>query len=388
MARILYFSHPSRISSAYEDIYHVSSTRSFWMGAELAGLGHEVVSPVYGTWPPRKNPPYPTMRFVQFEDIPSLGEFDLIFCHLIGPSYRLLIDCAFLKKYERKNISSAIASKLASYLETLPVFIQADHSVRGIHRDSRLDEFGRSRVRAVGLSAPNSTCSIDCESFYCPPSVVPDRPDDPPQPDPYAESRSSGRPVVLYLGRLNDNCQPSMSKRLDEIAKSIPEADFYIVSGKVRGGDIERVLVVHDDDRDDLVHGERMARITRLFTASNVKFLPSPSYDRTFRYLMNADVGIALSVRQQQDIASCKAWEYVSCGLPMVCDDQLPEAFLCKECGLADPFPFNDAAAAAAAIRTTLEARIDRRALIARMREKHSYRERAERWDAVMGFDR
>lgn len=307
MAKILYFSHPSRISSSYEQLYHVSSTRSFWMGSELAELGHEIVSPVYGQdkWPPAKKPPSP-MKFVQFESIPELGEFDAVFCHLIAPSYRLLLDCAFTKKYERKVIDPAIAAKLLSYLETLPVFVQSDHPVKRVHRDDRLNEFGVSRVRAVGLSAPNATCSIACDTFYCPPSVVPDRPDVPPDPDPFSASRAAGRPVVLYLGRLNDNCRPSMSKRLNEIAIATPEVDFVIVSGKVRGDTIQRILVVHDDDQNREVHDDRLSQIKGLFTAKNVKFLPSPSYDRTFRYIMHADVGLSLSVREGQDIASCK----------------------------------------------------------------------------------
>jgi len=385
MARILYFSHPSRISSAYEDLYHVSSTRSFWMGAEMANLGHKLVSPTYGkdNWPPRKAPP-PGMEFVPFDDIPGLGDFDLIFCHLIGPSYRLLLDCAFEKKYERRNIAPAISAKLVSYLESLPVFVQSDHPVVRVHRDDKRNEFGKSRVRAVGLSTNNATCSIGCESFFCPPSVVPDRPDSPPGSDPYGESRAAGRPVVLYLGRLNDNCRPSMSKRLNEIALAAPEVDFYVVSGKVRGDAIQRVLVVHDDDENREVHTDRMAQIDRLFTAKNIRFLPTPSYDRTFRYIMHADAGISLSVRRDQDIASCKTWEYVSCGLPVVCDDQLPEAFLCRQYGFSEPFPFDDTAAAAAEIRKTLRRCTDRPRLIQRMRREHSYRERAERWSRIL----
>lgn len=383
MARILYFSHPSRIASAYEELYHVSSTRSFWMGAELAGLGHEVVCPVYGEWPPRKEPP-PGMSFVPFEGIPKLGEFDVIFCHLIGPSYRLLLDCAFEGKYERHKIDSAISRKLAAYLKKLPVVIQSDHPVRAVHRDEKLNEFGVSRIRAVGLSAPNATCSLDCESFYCPPSVVPDRPDAATGPNPYAASREAGRPVILYLGRLNDNCRPSMSKRLNEIAAATPEADFYIVSGKVRGDGIKRILVVHDDDTNRDVHDERMAQIDKLFTAKNVSFLPSPSYDRTFQYILHADIGISLSVRERQDIASCKTWEYVACGLPVVCDDQLPESFLCRDYRLSAPFPFGDARAAGNEIRKTLRRNIDRGALIKRMRSEHSYAERAGRWNRVL----
>ncbi len=383
MARILYFSHPSRIASAYEELYHVSSTRSFWMGAEMAGLGHEVVCPVYGNWPPRKEPP-PGMLFAPFDDIPKFGEFDVIFCHLIGPSYRLLLDCAFEGKYERYAIGSEIAQRLSEYLKELPVVIQSDHPVRAVHRDEVFNEFGISRVRAVGLSAPNATCSLDCESFYCPPSVVPDRPDVASGPDPYAASRESGRPVVLYLGRLNDNCRPSMSKRLNEIALATPEADFYIVSGKVRGDGIKRILVVHDDDANQDVHDERMAQIDKLFTAKNVSFLPSPSYDRTFQYILHADVGISLSVRERQNIASCKTWEYVSCGLPVVCDDQLPESFLCRDYRLSVPFPFGDAKAASDEIRKTLRRNIDRAALIKRMRSEHSYAERAGRWSRTL----
>jgi len=385
MARILYFSHPSRITSAYEDLYHVSSTRSFWMGAELANLGHDLVSPAYGeeSMPPGKQPP-PRMEFVPFDDIPKLGSFDLIFCHLIGPSYRLLLECAFTKKYERKAIDPGIAARLVSYLESLPVFVQSDHPVVRVHRDDKLNDFGKSRVRAVGLSTQNATCSIGCESFFCPPSVVPDRPDTPPDEDPYAESRRAGRPVVLYLGRLNDNCRPSMSRRLNEIALATPEADFYIVSGKVRGDAIQRILVVHDDDQNREVHEDRMAQISGLFTAKNVRFLPTPSYGRTFRYIMHADVGVSLSVRRDQDIASCKTWEYVSCGLPVVCDDQLPEAFLCRQYGLSEPFPFGDSAAASAEIRETLQRRVDRQALIQSMRKEHSYAERAERWSKAL----
>lgn len=383
MARILYFSHPSRIASAYEELYHVSSTRSFWMGAELAGLGHKVVCPVYGAWPPRKEPSQ-GMSFIPFEDIPKLGEFDVIFCHLIGPSYRLLLDCAFGGKYERYKIDPAISEKLAEYLKKLPVVIQSDHPVHAVHRDEKLNEFGVSRVRAAGLSAPNATCSLDCESFYCPPSVVPDRPDAAAAPDPYAASREAGRPVMLYLGRLNDNCRPSMSKRLNEIATATPEADFYIVSGKVRGDGIKRILVVHDDDANQDVHDERMAQIDELFTAKNVKFLSSPSYDRTFQYILHADVGISLSVRERQDIASCKTWEYVACGLPVVCDDQLPESFLCRDYRLSVPFPFGDARAAAKEIRKTLRRNIDRGDLIKRMRSEHSYAERAGRWNRAL----
>jgi len=343
------------------------------------------VSPTYGkdNWPPRKTPPS-GMEFVPFDDIPALGDFDLIFCHLIGPSYRLLLDCAFEKKYERRNIDPAISAKLVSYLESLPVFVQSDHPVARVHRDDKRNDFGKSRVRAVGLSTHNATCSIGCESFFCPPSVVPDRPDSPPAPDPYGESRAAGRPVVLYLGRLNDNCRPSMSKRLNEIALAAPEIDFYVVSGKVRGDAIQRVLVVHDDDENQEVHTDRMAQIDGLFTAKNVRFLPTPSYDRTFRYIMHADAGISLSVRRDQDIASCKTWEYVSCGLPVVCDDHLPEAFLCRQYGFSEPFPFDDTAAAAAEIRKTLRRRTDRPELIQRMRREHSYRERAERWSRTL----
>lgn len=353
------------------------------MGAELAELGHEVVCPVYGEWPPRKEPP-PGMLFVPFKDIPKLGEFDVIFCHLIGPSYRLLLDCAFEGKYERYKIDSAISGKLAEYLKKLPVVIQSDHSVHAVHRDEKLNEFGISRIRAVGLSTQNATCSLGCESFYCPPSVVPDRPDVAVGLNPYATSREAGRPAILYLGRLNDNCRPSMSKRLNDIATATPEADFYIVSGKVRGDSIKRILVVHDDDTNKDVHDERMAQIDKLFTAKNVSFLPSPSYDRTFQYLLHADMGISLSVREKQDIASCKTWEYVSCGLPVVCDDQLPESSLCREYRLSVPFPFGDANAAANEIRKTLRRNIDRGGLIKRMRDEHSYAERAGRWSQAL----
>jgi hypothetical protein len=383
MARIFYFSHPSRIASPYEELYHVSSTRSFWMGAELARLGHEVVVPIYGALPPAKEPPH-GMRFVPFADIPQLGGFDLVFCHLVGPSYRLLLDCAFAGKYERRAIDPKVASKLASYVSELPVFLQSDHPLSRVHRDDKLDEFGKSRVRAVGLSALNAACGIGCRSFYCPPSAVPDRPDAPPAPDPYSSSRRAGRPAVAYLGRLNDNCRPSMSQRLDEIARATPEADFYIISGKVRGGPVRKTVVVHDDDEDREAHRGRMALISDLFTAGNVTFLPTPSYDRTFRYIMHADLGVALSVRVGQDIASCKMWEYVSCGLPAVCDDQLPEASLCRTYGLSDPFPFGDARAAAGAIRRALRGGVDRADLIRRMRLEHSYHERAGRWSRVL----
>jgi hypothetical protein len=382
MARIFYFSHPSRIASSYEKLYHVSSTRSFWMGAELARLGHEVTAPVYGAWPPAKEPPR-GMKFVPFADIPQLDKFDLVFCHLVGPSYRLLLDCAFAGQYERRPVEPKVASKLESYVSELPVFLQSDHPLSRVHRDDRLDEFGKSRLRAVGLSAPNAACGVGCRSFYCPPSVVPDRPDAPPPPDPYAASRRAGRPVVVYLGRLNDNCRPSMSQRLNEIARAAPEVDFYIISGKVRGGSVQKIIVVHDDDENREVHQGRMTLISDLFTASNVTFIPTPSYDRTFRYLMHADVGVALSVRVGQDIASCKMWEYVSCGLPAVCDNQLPEAFLCQTYGLSDPFPFGDARAAAAAIRRALRSGVNRADLIRRMRREHSYHERAERWSRV-----
>ena len=169
------------------------------------------------------------------------------------------------------------------------------------------------------------------------------------------------------------------------IAMASPDVDFYVISGKVRGDFVDKAhLVVHDDDKNKAVHDERVTRIRKIFTARNVRFMPSPSYDRTFRYIMHADLGISLSVRRGQDIASCKTWEYVSCGLPTVCDDELPEAFLCRNYGLSNPFKFDDAESASVSIRDALERNIDRADLIAKMRREHSYKNRAERWSAVM----
>lgn len=390
MARIFAFSHPTNIARAYSDLHHVSPTRSFWMAAELAALGHEVVSPVLAHWPPGKPSPCPRWKLVPFEQIPELGDFDLIFCHQFTPSYVPLIDCAFKKKYEKIDIDPKVSSKLASLLETLPVMVQSDHSVghKMIHADSKLNIFARSRVKAVGLSTSNAKCTLPCESFWCPPAVVPDRPDEPPGEDPYTESREKGRPVAVYLGRLNDHCRPSMSERLDIIAQECPEVDFYIISGKVTGSGLPRIQVVHEGNPG---HAERLELVRKIFRAPNVRFLPTPSYDKIFRYLMHADVGIALSVRRDQDIASCKAWEYVSCGVPLVCDDQLPEAFLCREFSLGTPFPFDDYTAAATAIRRVLESGVDRKRLIREMRQRHSYAVRAKTWDTVMsrfGFGR
>lgn len=136
--------------------------------------------------------------------------------------------------------------------------------------------------------------------------IVPD------QPDPY--EGDSKLPRAIYGGILFPRAIEYMNELAERGNVEVWHCGLWQADGECRG--------FTDDERKNLLH-------PRIHCATDIDGLYQGQHGPVifgdhFKYLQHADVGMALNTMAPRDTVICKLYDYLGCGLPVVCDDGFP----------------------------------------------------------------
>ena len=185
------------------------------------------------------------------------------------------------------------------------------------------------------------------------------------------------RKKILWVGRL-----PYFHfKMLDDIAKEVPQFDVYVISGKI----VDYKGDYHDPrETDPLTFHKKMDKAKGIFKSKNIVYLGGLSYKNTFPWMRYADICLGLSVRKNQNASSGKIFEYLGVGSPVVMDEEVPEAWLKRECDIGEIAKYGSIETIVEKIKILSQRFIDRNAIKKYIMENHTWGKRAQEFNKVM----
>ena len=188
----------------------------------------------------------------------------------------------------------------------------------------------------------------------------------PPGPSPYPAIGVDG-PVALFAGNLYSlHQQPEINRlwqdRLNRLGRALDRAGLRLVA--MGTGVTDRL------DRDAVVH---------------VGPVPLREF---WDWQRHAAVGLVLAQSTVQDNESSKIYYYLRTGLPVVCEQPVPNAWLVRDTGHGVLVPYDDVEALAAATAKTALAPPLANGLPQYMALHHSWDARARLYDAVLAAAR
>ena len=184
----------------------------------------------------------------------------------------------------------------------------------------------------------------------------------PPATNPYA---AYDEPIALYLGNIYSGAQREVNL--------VWQAKLNDLGRRLRRRGIRLCFVgVGAVDRLD---------------ADAVTYLGAVENDRTWDYQYFARVGLVLAQGRVQHNESSKIYYYLRTGLPVVAESPIPNCDVIRESGLGTIVNYQDSAAMADAIADAAHAEWDREAAIRYVLARHTWDERAARYDRVIRTD-
>jgi hypothetical protein len=118
--------------------------------------------------------------------------------------------------------------------------------------------------------------------------------------------------------------------------------------------------------------------------SSAVLHLGSFNADQYWNWQHHAQVGIVLAQGPVQDNESSKIYYYLRTGLPVICEEPVPNKSLIEETGCGAVVPYDDVKAISAAADEMISAKRDVKRISEHMIRKHSWDARAALYDRVL----
>ena len=376
MMKMLFWGHNGNVHHPLEEMHHLSPARRQAQAKAFADAGYDVTMATFH----REGVVdlAPNLRRRHIFDL-NIEEFDIVFLN-----FRLAINQLYNYAYGLESRHSRIFQNRETYFRKIldhpNIAIQLD-APRSFVTDGNTQEEVRllKHLKHIGISTHQGIKNWEKtrktnNHFLCHAATISYRPDIGEDPMPV-----SGRKRVLYLGRLNDAAEISSLDKLEELAKRLPDTDFVVVSCKIRNKFNGRMITPMLTDPDHVTQN-KIVEAKKQFIAPNIVFMPGPRYSDTFQYMYHADLGIGFAVRGGQDACSCKVYEYLGTGCPIVIEDHVPEAWLLDEveCGLkSKTHDFDDMAAK---IEEALKIPYDRSNIKNHVLKNHSYETRVQQY--------
>lgn len=380
--KLLCWGHLGNIHKADNELVHVSPTRSREFAKAFADEGVDVTAAVY--WPQVEQNVTDNLRYLHVDKI-DVTEYDAVFCHLVL-SIQQIVDLSVGKKITKgTQLYGNDKGRFKAVLEHPRKYIQLD-APRPLYSDTIEDVKIVYSMKCVGVATHNAVPKwkkmypksnvewVNAATIAFRYTEI--------NISPYDET---GRPRVLYLGRMNDASHVPPIDKIHNIASLLPEVEFHIVTNKIRDGKSSKVYAINE-----LQSGPN--REIRFHHANNLIKLPNVflhrgcKYDKSFDWMHHADCAIGFAVRPDQDVASCKSWEYYGAGIPAVIEEGTPELWILDRVRCGEMARYGDWQDFAEKIRLILDnkRKYKRRKTREYIAKNHGYDSRAKQWLELM----
>ncbi len=380
--RMLFIGHMGNIQKADDEIVHVSTTRSREMASAFSEVGYSVDAAVY--WPTAERQFSDTLRYLHIDKIEA-DDYDIVFHHLIL-SIQQINDLAHGVPItrSRKHCYGESAQRFKRILAHPRKYLQLD-APRALSKDKRVDIRLVNGFKCIGVATENAVPKW--KKMYSKSNVkwvnaatMAGRYEKRASPYPSHE-----KPNIIYLGRMNDASGVSPIEKLHCIANRLPDMNFHLVTNKVR--DLKENKTHAINELQEGPYREiRLHRVQKMIRASNIILHRGSKYIDSFDWLHHANCAIGFAVRPDQDVASCKSWEYFGSGVPTVVEEGTPEAWVLKGEGSGEVAEHANWEDFADKIQRIIDNpnKYKRRKMRKYIKENHSYHNRAQQWKAIM----
>lgn len=381
MKKILFWGHPGNVDKPLEEQHHLSPVRSQGHAQAFVEKGYDVTLAAF--YPEGAAELGPTFRRKHLFDLDA-DDYDIVFLNY-RRSYVELYNYA--NNLERRHFRLLRGKEhiFQKILDHPNITIQLDAPRPLTQTSKEAEEALVKHIKHIAIgNRPGAArwrrfWNVG-NDFLCLAATINYRP--PVLQDPMP---NNGRPRALYLGRLNDAATISSMDKLEELAKRLPGVDFIVVSCKVKDRESGRLITPMLTEPDSITQNKIVAA-KKQFNAPNIIYMPGPRYSDTFQYMYHADVGLGFAVRKGQDVCSCKTYEYLGSGCPIVIEEDVPEVHLLDEieCGKgARTHDFDDMASK---IEEVIAAKYNRKHIQEHFLQNHTYQQRIgqfhERYEA------
>lgn len=378
---MLLLGHIGNIYKEDSELVHVSPTRSRELAKAFAEVGFDVTAGVY--WPQTEKVLSDNLKYVHIDKLEP-EQYDIVFCHLIL-SIQQLIGLAQGESITRGKQAYGKDRRIFQKLVNHPQkYLQLD-APRALSKDKGLDVELVTNIKCVGVATENAVAKWKKMYPYCNVEWVNAATiayQYPVGPSPYLDN---GNKRVIYLGRMNDASSVTPLEKLHRIAALLPDVEFHLVTNKVRDGKTNQVHAIND-----LQTGAgreiRFGRVEKLIRARNIFLHRGSKYGDSFNWMHHADAAIGFAVRPDQDVASCKSWEYFGSGVPSVIEEGTPETWILNKVSCGEMARFGDWDDFAKKITTILKnpKKYKRRKTREYIANNHTYLHRARQWKELM----
>lgn len=383
LIRMYFHGHIGNIFKKDDELVHVSPTRSRELAAAFSRCGFDVTCGVY--WPEGEQEISPTLRYRHIDKIKA-EDYNVVFLHLTLAIKQLSELSQGIQITRGSQIYGMTPHQFQAILDHPRIYLQLD-APRPLNADAKIDIDLVRRIKCVGLATQNALPKwrkmypkSDC-AWVNAATIAHLYPQGETSPYP-----SHDKPNVIYLGRMNDASHVTPLEKLHYIANRLPEVDFHIVTNKIRDGKSDKVYAINE-----LQTGSgreiRFHHATELIRLPNIFLHRGSRYSDSFDWLHYADCAVGFTVRRDQDVASCKSWEYFGTGVPAVIEEDTPETWVIDQIPSAGEIAkFADWDNFEKKIRAILAnpKKYKRRKTRKYIAENHSYGNRAQQWEEIM----
>jgi hypothetical protein len=382
MHKLLILGHLGNIHKKDNELVHVSPTRSREFALEFSKIGFDTTAGVY--WPEAEQELSKTLRYVHIDKL-NADDYDIVFCHLALSVEQLYNLAHGVQITQGAQAYGKDQKRFQAILDHPRKYLQLD-APRPVHADPKVSLDLVNGMRAVGVATRNAV--VKWHNMY-PQSRVEwvnaatiayKYPRGPKSP------YSTPGPNVVYLGRMNDASEITPLDKIHSIAKRMPSVNFHIITNKIRDGNTDKIFAINE-----LQTGTgrelRYDDACRLIKLPNIFLHRGSTYEQSFDWMHWADCAIGFTVRRNQDVASCKSWEYFGTGVPAVIEEDTPETWIIDKVPTAGKIAkYGDWDDFAQKIRSILDnpKRYKRRKIRHHIASYHGYDSRTDQWARIM----
>jgi len=381
--RLLLLGHLGNIHKLDSELVHVSPTRSREYASEFSKIGIDTTAAVY--WPEAEKRLSNTLQYKHIDKI-NAKDYDVIFCHLMLSIQQLSNLSRGIQITQGAQAYGRDKARFQAILDHPKICLQLD-APRALDNDPKVDADLISRLKIVAVATENAVPkwkklhpSTNVEWINA--ATIAYKYPGPASKSPYPPSNN---PRVLYLGRMNDASRITPLAKIHHIASKLPEVEFHIVTNKIRDGSTNSVFAINElqtgSGREIRFHAAE-----KLIKAPNIFLHRGSRYDQSFDWMHEANCAIGFAVRPDQDVASCKSWEYFGTGVPSVIEEGTPETWVLKEVAAGEAAKYADWGDFADKIRTILNnpSKYKRRKTRQYIAANHGYDSRVKQWIGIM----
>jgi len=380
--KLLLIGHLGNIHHTDNELVHVSPTRSREFALEFSKAGFDTTAGAY--WPDAERVLSDTLRYVHIDKL-NANDYDMVFCHLVL-SVQQLRDLAHgVQITQGAQAYGKDQAKFQAILDHPRKYLQLD-APRPLYSDSQVAQQLVDGFKAIGVATQNAVSKWkhmyphSNVEWVNAATIAYKYPKGPKSPYP-----SHDRPNVIYLGRMNDASGVTPLDKIHFIASKMPSVNFHIVTNKIRDSKTDKVFAINE-----LQTGAgrelRYNDACKLVKLPNIFLHRGATYAQSFDWMHYADCAIGFTVRRGQDVASCKTWEYLGCGVPVVIEEDTPETWLLKEIFAGEIAEYGNWEDFVKKIQFVLDnpKQYKRRKVRKYIAQNHGYDSRVKQWAEIM----